>query len=94
MDPRDSRTLQKILELTEENNHLLKKMRRSQALGRFMTILYWVIIIGITAGAFYFVQPYIDRIVEAYTTVTNTAQQTKDTLNQLKGSDAGQYLLR
>jgi len=32
----------------------------------FMTVVYWVIIIGSAVGAYYFIQPYVDQIVNVY----------------------------
>ena len=55
--------LEKIMKLTEENNMLLIQMRRSARIGTFFRAVYWLIIIGLSIGAFYFVQPYINSLV-------------------------------
>ena len=55
--------LEKILKLTEENNILLVQMRRAARWATFFQALYWLIIIGLSIGAFYFVQPYINSLV-------------------------------
>jgi hypothetical protein len=44
--------------LGEENNSLLKKMRRAEKWSTFFRFIYWIIIIGLSVGAFYFIQPY------------------------------------
>lgn len=51
-----------MLDLVEENNKILHKMRRTQKIASVMQVFYWLIIIGIAVGAFYFLQPYIDGI--------------------------------
>lgn len=58
--------LEETREITERNHELLKKIERSMFWRRVFSIIYWVIIIGVAVGAFYFVQPYIDRVIDAY----------------------------
>ena len=62
MDPESKQLLEKTYSLVEENHKILRKMRRSQKITSFMRIVYWLIIIGIALGAFYFLQPYIDQL--------------------------------
>ena len=65
MDSETRDQIGKILELTEENNKILRKMRRSILWGRIFHTLYWVIIIGISIGAYYYVQPYLENMIKA-----------------------------
>jgi len=60
MDPEDKRIIRENLELAKENQEMLKKMRRGQFIRNIARIFYWVIIIGASFGAYYFIQPYID----------------------------------
>lgn len=46
--------------MTEENNKILISMRRTARFGVIMRCAYWAIIIGLSIGAFYFIQPYIN----------------------------------
>ena len=66
--------MQMILEKTEENNALLKKMHRSIVWGMVTKILYWVIIIGVSLGSYYFIQPYINSVVGVYDSIKSSAQ--------------------
>ncbi len=64
--------IKRIRELTEENNQILRKMRRSQKIASAMRTLYWLIIIGITIGAFYYLQPYLESmlgVVESFKSI-------------------------
>ncbi|KND46777.1 MAG: hypothetical protein AB201_03255 [Parcubacteria bacterium C7867-006] len=74
MQPDEKALLRRTVELEEENNSMLRSIQRSMRLARFMSILYWVFIIGSAVGAYYLIQPYIDGITGAYT-------GTKDTVN-------------
>jgi predicted negative regulator of RcsB-dependent stress response len=50
-----------LLELTRENNRILKSLRRIHRWNVFFRVVYWIIIVGIAVGAFYFLQPYVDQ---------------------------------
>jgi hypothetical protein len=73
MDTEDKIKLDRALELSEENNAILKKMHRAMRWGRLARIVYWTILIGISVGAFYYVQPYVDQILNIYGGVVDTA---------------------
>ena len=66
MQPEEKEMLKKTLELSQENNHLLRSIKRSMAWGRIIKIIYWVILIGAAIGAYYYIEPYIDTAVDAY----------------------------
>ncbi|HXK40049.1 MAG TPA: hypothetical protein VJ837_04420 [Candidatus Paceibacterota bacterium] len=66
MTPEEQRQLREALELSRENNIILRKMWRATLWGRAVKTLYWLVIIGITIGAFYFLQPYIDTLQDVY----------------------------
>ena len=64
MDSEDKQIIRENLKITKENNKMLRKMRRSLWIGNVTRILYWVIIIGASLGAYYYLQPYIDSAKE------------------------------
>lgn len=66
MDFEEKELIKKTFRLAEENNKILRKMRSSMRWGRALRILYWIIIIGATVGAFYYIQPYIDQLMGVY----------------------------
>ena len=67
MDPDIKNLLEENLRLSKENNELLLKVRRVQRWSQISRIFYWIIIIGISFGAFYFIQPYIGNLLNVYT---------------------------
>lgn len=64
MNPDEKKELDEVLEFSKENNKLLKKINRSIQWGRFVTVLYWLIIIGSAVGAYYFLQPVFEAFKE------------------------------
>ena len=69
MQPDEKEILKKTLELAQENNKMLHSIRRSMTWGRILRIIYWVIIIGVGIGAYYYIEPYIDTAIGAYGSV-------------------------
>lgn len=67
MTPEEKELLNRAVELGEENNKILRSMNRSMRIGRIMSTIYWVFIIGSAVGAFYLIQPYIETLTGAYT---------------------------
>ena len=77
MDGEDKKMLQDALELAQENNKILHSMRRSMRVGRIMSLLYWVLILGIAVGSFYFLQPYLDKVITLYNSASSTLKSLK-----------------
>lgn len=80
MEPEDKKLLESTYKLSEENNKMLRHIRRSQKIAVFMRLLYWVVIIGISVGIFYFLQPYADRVQEFFKSAGDTVNQFKNIL--------------
>lgn len=72
MTPEERELLEKSVNLAEENNKILHSLRRSMRWARFMSILYWVFIIGASVGAYYFIQPYVDQMLSVYGEAKNS----------------------
>ncbi len=59
MEPEMQQKVTELLELTKENNMMLRSMRRLQRWTSAFKVVYWLVLIGVAAGAFYFLQPYM-----------------------------------
>jgi len=71
MDFDEKKLLEETLELSKENNKILKKLRNAMRVSRFFKVVYWTVIIGSMLGAYYYFQPLIDNLVGAYEGVTS-----------------------
>ena len=68
--------IKKSLALAEENNRILRGMRRSARWGRFFSIAWWLIVIAVSGATYYYyVQPYVETIQQAYGNTQNFQQQ-------------------
>ena len=63
---RDRKLIERIVELTEENNKILRQMRRANRFSYFFTFIKWLIIIGSAVGAYYYLEPYLTPLMEFY----------------------------
>ncbi len=73
--------------LLEENTRMTRAVYRQARFSTLFSVLKWVIIIGISIGSLYFIQPYLEGITSAYSTVNefgNSASHDESIVNQLK----------
>ncbi len=56
-------------------------MRRSQRIGRVFSTLYWVLVIGVAVGAFYFIQPYLDSVNNSVNGIQDFQNQVIDSFS-------------
>lgn len=66
MDQELRKLLKRNLEISKENNEMLHRLQSSMRWSRFFKLAYWVVIIAIMLGAYYFIQPFVDQLVGAY----------------------------
>ena len=84
MDEESTKDLNKVLDLVKENNKMLRKIRRGQKRSQIVRIAYWLIIIGISVGAYYYIQPYINMLQD----FTGEARDTLDNIKNIQ-NEAG-----
>lgn len=70
MEPEDKRMLKRILDLTEDNHKMLKKLHHALWWQRFSSFLYWVVVIGASIGLYYYLQPLFESVSKIYESVT------------------------
>jgi hypothetical protein len=90
MTPEEHKILIETAQLAQENNAILKKLHRSMLTGRVMRVLYWIVIIGASLGAFYLIQPYLDSL-KSLTSIGTSAQsaQNAESVQSLLGNLLG-----
>lgn len=78
--------MQKNLEASQESLGILKKMRRAQVWGGVFQFLKWGVIIGVSLGAYVFLEPYIQSVLSAYDSLNsslNDIQNTTQNINKM-----------
>ncbi len=69
--------LEKALDLAEENNRILRGIRRTNRFSLIWKICYWTVIIGASVGAYVYIQPYIGQLTGMYEQVQGTMDSVK-----------------
>lgn len=85
MTPEEKSLLERTYKIVEENNTILRGIRRANRLSMLVRIFYWLIIIGVTFGAFYYLQPYIESVFK----IVDHAQQSLQSINGTVGNVQG-----
>lgn len=84
MDEEAKMLLRKNLEVTRENNRLLRKIRRSAVIGGVVKIIWWAVIIGVPFALYYYIlQPYMAEITQAYQNVQEGVGDFTDVFNKI-----------
>ncbi len=76
-----------FLEKQEETLALVKKIWQAEKWRRFWTIFRYIVFIGIIFGAFYFLTPYIERVMsvaQQFKGVTDSSMDFQKLLDQVK----------
>ena len=83
MTPEERSLLKETLVLAQENNKMLRKLRNSARLGNLMRLFYWLLVIGLSFGSYYLIQPYIDQLGHLYSGLNDGVQTVKNAQSQL-----------
>ncbi len=65
METEEQEMLERVLKLSEQNNRILRGMRREATWSRIFHILYWVLIIGVSVASYYYIKPYLGQLNDA-----------------------------
>ncbi len=72
--------------LAKENNRLIRAMRRDAFFGLIFKLIFWAIILGLPVILyFYFLQPYIDQVVNVYGEVQEDVGQISEQASRFGG---------
>lgn len=83
--------LEENLALTKENSKKIQNIHSYIRRTFFAKLVYWVIVISIAVGAYYIIQPQINRLINGYTNITSQLQRGGDYLSNT-GSFLGENL--
>ena len=59
MTPEEKSLLERTHKLAEENNSILRGIRRAGRWSSAARVIYWLIMVGIALGVYYYLQPYL-----------------------------------
>jgi hypothetical protein len=83
MTPEERELLTRSIKLSEENNRMLRGIRRNARISSFLRVVYWIIILGTAFGTYYYIQPYISAIMKGYTDMQKGVQNVTNITTNL-----------
>lgn len=83
MTPEERELLTRAIQLSEENNKMLRQMRRHARFSAFFRLAYWVLIIGISIFAYLTIQPYLNAAFEGYSEMQKSIESVKNVTTKL-----------
>jgi type II secretory pathway component PulM len=76
--------VRRSIALSQDTNKAVHAMRRSNRWGTILRWGWWLLIfVGSAIAYYYYVQPYVTKVEQAYTHVQATAQQAADWQTQM-----------
>lgn len=81
MDQEDKKKLDRILELAEENNAYIRRVRSTQKTSQMLKAIYWVVIVLFAVGGFYYLKPYLNSITNLYSSFGSKSGTASTLLN-------------
>ncbi len=88
MTPEERSLLERTAALAAENNLILRSIRRSNRISTVLRIFYWVVIIGLSFGAFYLIQPWVEQMISVLdkaSSIQSSVETTQGATSQLQG---------
>ncbi len=86
MNPTEKDLLEKTYELSKENNKILRGIRSSNRWSLAFQVFYWIVIVGISIGAFYYLQPYLDIAFKTYKNIQGDLNNVNSLVKSLPKS--------
>jgi hypothetical protein len=82
MDPEEKALLEEAVELSRENNKMLRKVRGVQKRQAIWSFIKIILIIAIAFGSFYYLEPYLNKLMNLYGQITGTGVKVDPTTLQ------------
>jgi hypothetical protein len=79
---------EEVLELTRENNRILKSIQKSSRWSKVFSVLWMLIVLGGMLYLYYILQPYIEDLMELYEMSKNAGSGGSEFLQQFLGGEA------
>jgi hypothetical protein len=78
MTPEEKALLIETRDIAQESYQMLKSIRRANRVGAAFKIVYWVIILGLSFGAYWLIQPYVDLLKGSFGAEPSATEATTE----------------
>jgi hypothetical protein len=69
MSPEEKSLLERTYKMAEENNTILRSIRRSNRFSSIMRVLYWIVIIAISYAGYIYIEPLATKVINIWNQV-------------------------
>lgn len=81
----DDKKFEQLRRTVEENHKMLKQVRSVQRRAWWGSMLKWVVIVAVSLGAYYIVQPFVENLNNAYESVIQSVEEVQNTTSSITG---------
>lgn len=78
--------LRENLEVSKESLKILKKINRGRVFGNIVSSLKWAIIIGISFGAYYYIEPFLSKSLDAFNGLSTGVEKISKVSNNVNSA--------
>jgi len=78
MNEEEKALLLETAELARKNHKILQGMRRDANIGKLISAVKWVVIVGSILLSYSLIQPYLNQLQEMYTSLKGAQQSVAD----------------
>ncbi len=64
--------LERLTKMVEEDHQMIRSLYTRARINSILRIIYLILIVGAAVGAYYFIEPYLTKVMEIYNSVKNT----------------------
>lgn len=92
MDEYTKELMKKNLEVSRESLKILKKINRARVAGGVFKVFKWIIIIALSLSSYYYVEPYLNKMVDTLGSLNSSMEQIKQTTDALNPGVSGEEI--
>ena len=86
--------LRENIEVSKESLKILKKINRGRIFGNVFTTLKWTLIIGISLGAYYYIEPFLSKYLDLMKGLTSGVENIGKISNNVNSATSPDLLKR
>ena len=83
MTPEEKSLLERAVKLGEENNSILKSMRRAARISTILHVFYWLVIIALSVGSYFAIQYFVEPFIKMMPSVMNATSGDKQSIDMI-----------
>ena len=78
--------LRENIEVSKESLKILKKINRGRIFGNVFSVLKWTLIIGLSFGAYYYIEPFLSQYVDMLRGLTSGVENIGEISNNINSA--------